>query len=290
MPRGCYPLSIRLLNGRIARKSAGPWTSCRPRRGFSVYRIHNGFADYHRQSPGGSYEPPWLKFFNLLNGYTPVKTCEKLRRYVEKRLGVNVAFEDYVWLSYKELNYFIDYYEGSVNEVNTCMDSLIYASGPNSIRDREVILPPSEPLKLLRNGRRLFLPGPNEIRDGCRNARTLGNNFPTILRTIPKEYTDKIGVKHELTRTSSRKKNFRDVILTWIVRILYQLELIETSKKRSKFKRACLRAVLKNKSLEHLYESIALAASQPLWGSCSTLRKVWRGLIVHLPTMGILLR
>jgi len=220
VPGGNYPFRLWRLSHR-SRLASRPWTSNRPRNGHVMYMVHNGYATYRRYQGGPYIEPPWLRYLNHMNGYTPVKTCEIVRSYLRKRFGGDVILGDYIWFSKDELNSIDSHLYDPNYLVKVSHDYLSWvASPPEKCRTRTLDWRPKIDILYHPGDSRIFRRG-ESAPSACKRIRRFGEAIQAYRLAVPDEVPIEIGIKPRLIKTESKRQNWRLCILKHLIKISY---------------------------------------------------------------------
>lgn len=92
------------------RKAHKSWSYETPGKHRVLYSVDAAHATYRDWFPGGSMEPHWLRFLNQTNLWFEMDTRSPLvREYIFTRIGTEVRYGPYLWLSLRELNLFTEF-------------------------------------------------------------------------------------------------------------------------------------------------------------------------------------
>jgi len=252
------------MKSRRGRKPAY-WSKHRPDGGSVLYKIHQGCIEYRGYNPCGSMEPHWLRFLNLANGYIPVRNCEIVRSYLEKRSPGQVRLGPYLWFSHQELD-LLDKFIEKGEKVSPSMEHLVHTSWPRDIG--HWLKPQFQPLEGVKR-----LPiGPHGVPDV--------RNVPHIFQVrIPGLFLKRLGIKARYIKSSFRNLNYRLRSLVVLTRLLYMVKAIyyEGISPSSPQPRSWRKAA--EKSVGEGVE-ILLLASVPNWHGIA--RRLYNRLMVNL--------
>jgi len=234
--RRCDTLDVRgLVSPRRVRKTAPvTWESYVPGGDRVLSSVYFGIPKFRVYNPSGSLEPPWLKFFNHANGDICVRTSKEVRRFLTSLLGRSVPCGRYVWLSHDHGESLASFLETNVRPRHCGWYPGKTPGMCPRVRTYFPDIKPVEP-RTIRDSR-----GENLYKGKGKTLRQraltnlhvlLDESRSRRLDKVPSWYPKLFGIPSSIIRNSSRKLDFRERVVQYLLRIHYYKYVVDRGKR-----------------------------------------------------------